>query len=68
MRLADFIDANLPTILTEWELFASSLLPAAVGMDSAALRDRGDAACHYRGSTHAAESHGAVREVQRAGV
>ena len=39
MRLADFIDANTPAILAEWELFASSLLPAAAGLDAAALRD-----------------------------
>jgi signal transduction histidine kinase len=39
MRLADFIDANTPAILAEWELFASSLLPAAAQMDAAALRD-----------------------------
>jgi hypothetical protein len=39
MRLADFIDANTPAILAEWELFASSLLPAAAELDAAALRD-----------------------------
>jgi signal transduction histidine kinase len=43
MRLADFIDANIPTILAEWEAFASTLLPAAIGMDSAALRDHAEA-------------------------
>ena len=39
MRLADFIDANTPAFLAEWDLFASSLLPAATGLDAAALRD-----------------------------
>lgn len=39
MRLADFIDANTPAILVEWESFASTLLPAASGLDAAALRD-----------------------------
>jgi signal transduction histidine kinase len=39
VRLADFIDANITAILVEWEAFASSLLPAAGGMDSVALRD-----------------------------
>lgn len=42
MRLADFIDANMPAILAEWELFASSLLPAAAGMDGIALRDHAE--------------------------
>lgn len=39
MRLAEFIDNNVPAIVAEWEAFASSLLPAASGLDSAALRD-----------------------------
>lgn len=42
MRLADFIDANMPAILAEWEVFASSLLPAAAGLDTAALRDHAE--------------------------
>jgi signal transduction histidine kinase len=42
MRLADFIDRNVPAILAEWELFASSLLPAAAGLDAAALRDHAE--------------------------
>ncbi|HEX6708322.1 MAG TPA: sensor histidine kinase [Albitalea sp.] len=42
MRLADFIEANTPAILAEWELFASSLLPAAAEMDAAALRDHAE--------------------------
>ena len=42
MRLADFIDANRPAILAQWELFASSLLPAAAGLDAAALRDHAE--------------------------
>ncbi len=39
MRLADFIVQNDEAILAEWETFASSLLPAASGMTSPALRD-----------------------------
>ena len=39
MRLADFLDRNTATILAQWDLFASSLLPAAEGMDSLGLRD-----------------------------
>ncbi len=39
MRLADFILSNSDTILAEWETFAASLLPAASGMTSLALRD-----------------------------
>jgi signal transduction histidine kinase len=39
MRLADFILRNMETILGEWEEFAASLLPAATGMTSLALRD-----------------------------
>ena len=39
MRLADFILRNMETILGEWEAFAGTLLPAAGGMTSLALRD-----------------------------
>lgn len=41
MRLANFIDANLEPILTAWEQFAKTILPAA-RMDSAALRDHAE--------------------------
>lgn len=39
MRLADFILHNTEAILAEWESFAATLLPAAGGMTSLALRD-----------------------------
>jgi signal transduction histidine kinase len=39
MRLADFIEANTDEILSEWESFARTLLPAAGGLDVGALRD-----------------------------
>jgi len=39
MRLADFILRDTETILAEWEAFAATLLPAASGMTSLALRD-----------------------------
>jgi len=39
MRLADFIVRDMEHILTEWENFANTLLPAARHMDSLALRD-----------------------------
>jgi signal transduction histidine kinase len=39
MRLADFILRNMERILEQWEEFASTLLPAAGGLDSPALRD-----------------------------
>ncbi len=39
MRLAEFIRHNVEAILKEWELFAATLLPAASGMASLALRD-----------------------------
>jgi signal transduction histidine kinase len=42
VRLADFIETNMSVILAEWEEFASSLLPAATGMDAAALRDHAE--------------------------
>ena len=42
VRLADFIDANAPAILAEWEDFAGTLLPAASGLDTAALRDHAE--------------------------
>lgn len=42
MRLAEFIDTNVPAILSEWDLFASSLLPAAGVMDAPTLRDHAE--------------------------
>ena len=39
MRLADFIEQDMEAILSEWESFAAAQLPAAVDMDSLALRD-----------------------------
>lgn len=39
MRLAQFILDNMETILAEWEAFAATLLPAASGLPSLALRD-----------------------------
>ncbi|SAK79575.1 histidine kinase [Caballeronia temeraria] len=39
MRLADFILRDMERILTQWEAFAVTLLPAAASMDSLALRD-----------------------------
>jgi signal transduction histidine kinase len=39
MRLAEFIRRNMETILVEWEAFAATLLPAASGLTSLALRD-----------------------------
>jgi signal transduction histidine kinase len=42
MRLADFITANTDAILSKWEQFARTLLPAASGLDVAALRDHAE--------------------------
>ena len=42
MRLADFILRNMETIVGEWEEFAATLLPAAAGMTSLALRDHAE--------------------------
>jgi len=39
MRLADFILRDMETILTQWEVFAGTLLPAAANMKSLGLRD-----------------------------
>jgi signal transduction histidine kinase len=39
MRLAEFIRSDLEGILAEWEAFAATLLPAATGMTTLALRD-----------------------------
>ena len=39
VRLADFILHDMETILAEWEVFAATLLPAASGLGSLALRD-----------------------------
>jgi signal transduction histidine kinase len=42
MKLADFIASDMESILVDWEAFARTLLPAAAGMDSLALRDHAD--------------------------
>jgi signal transduction histidine kinase len=42
MRLPDFIETHMEQILSEWERFAMSLLPAAGGLDVAALRDHAE--------------------------
>jgi signal transduction histidine kinase len=42
MRLADFIKGDMEAILAEWEAFAATLLPAAVDMNSDALRDHAE--------------------------
>ena len=39
MRLAEFIHQHMGAILKEWESFAATLVPAATGLDSLALRD-----------------------------
>ena len=39
MRLSDFIVQNIEAILSEWEAFAATLLPAATDLSPAALRD-----------------------------
>jgi signal transduction histidine kinase len=39
MRLSDFIQRDIEAILSEWELFAATLLPAAVDMNSDSLCD-----------------------------
>lgn len=39
MRLAPFIETHLEPIVAQWETFAATLLPAAQGMSSLALRD-----------------------------
>lgn len=67
VRLADFIESNLAHILSEWESFAATLLPAAASMASLALRDHAEAilqaiASDLRGEQSAqdqrAKSHG----------
>jgi signal transduction histidine kinase len=42
MRLADFIETNMERILSEWERFARTLMPAAGGLDVSALRDHAE--------------------------
>ena len=39
MRLSDFISTNMEAILTEWESFAATLLPASRDMTPLTLRD-----------------------------
>jgi signal transduction histidine kinase len=42
MRLADFIRANLESIMAEWEAFALTCLPAAEALTLLALRDHAE--------------------------
>ena len=42
MRLADFIISETESILREWEAFARTLKPAAIGMDAIELRDHAE--------------------------
>ena len=42
VRLCDFIEWGMEAILREWESFAATLLPAAIDMNSAALRDHAE--------------------------
>lgn len=42
MRLSTFIERDMEAILSEWEQFATSILPAAAQMDSDALRDHAE--------------------------
>ncbi|MCJ8206937.1 sensor histidine kinase [Pseudomonas sp. RGM2987] len=42
MRLADFIEQNLESILQAWEDFARTLAPASDNMDAEALRDHAE--------------------------
>lgn len=42
MKLSEFIEANHQAIVSEWERFAGSLLPAAGGMTSTELRDHAE--------------------------
>jgi signal transduction histidine kinase len=42
MRLADFIELEMEAILSRWEEFAKTLAPAALRLDSLALRDHAE--------------------------
>ena len=42
MRLANFIEQQMPAVLQEWESFAATLTPAAEGMDAAQLRNHAE--------------------------
>ena len=46
MRLADFIETNMEEILSDWEGFARTLLPAAGGLGVSALRDHAEQILH----------------------
>jgi signal transduction histidine kinase len=46
MRLADFIETSTEAILSEWEAYARTLLPAAAGLDVGALRDHAQQILH----------------------
>ena len=41
MRLADFIEANVESILSRWDEYASTLLPGSRHLDAPTLRDHG---------------------------
>jgi signal transduction histidine kinase len=42
MRLSEFIARDMDAILSSWDRFAAAQLPAATGMDAAALRDHAE--------------------------
>jgi signal transduction histidine kinase len=42
VRLADFIERNMPTIVKAWDDFAATLFPAAAQASSGALRDHAE--------------------------
>ncbi|SOY58658.1 sensor histidine kinase [Cupriavidus taiwanensis] len=46
MRLAEFILRDMSRILTEWEAFAATIMPAARHMDAPALRDHAQQILH----------------------
>jgi hypothetical protein len=46
MRLADFIDRDIETILAAWEAFAATLLPASADMGSVELREEAEQMLH----------------------
>jgi hypothetical protein len=46
VRLSQFIEENMKPILSQWETFAGSLLPAAREMNSSELRDHAQQILH----------------------
>ncbi len=74
MKLSDFIEQEMSTVLTEWETFATCLQPASLRLDPHALRDHAeqmlravvaDLRTHQTDEAQAAKAHGQQMQARR---